>query len=359
MAGLRAVADHRTRNRKTLSLCAALSTRDSELEPRVLELIERAKRQAKELEAAHEELVAFRAAALLESARWIGALRLVATPSGSGAICRSLVQRLGREHDVVALAWSAEGDVALACGSGTAVDAGRLLKELIAARRGKSGGQAELAQGRVEPAELPGLALDLAGRLEAEKGDLARLGRFSREHVTRDGMAFRVREALPSDAVGIAAYVRSVLQGRPMVRTQIEDFTITDDQLAHRLAAARVSETSIYLLAEASAKIVGILDFRGGDRRRLHHAGDFGVTVAEKWRGRAVGRALVMDMIEWCRRTGIVRKINLAVFAENEAARRLYESLGFVEEGRTSRQVAVDGRFVDEINLGLWIGPTA
>jgi len=45
------------------------------------------------------------------------------------------------------------------------------------------------------------------------------------------------------------------------------------------------------------------------------------------------------------------------VFATNLRARRLYESLGFEEEGVRRRHVRIRGEYVDEALMGLWLGP--
>ena len=60
-------------------------------------------------------------------------------------------------------------------------------------------------------------------------------------------------------------------------------------------------------------------------------------------------------VLEWMRVRGFA-KAELAVFATNDRARRLYESLGFVEEGVRRRHVRIRGEFVDEILMGLWLG---
>ena len=48
-----------------------------------------------------------------------------------------------------------------------------------------------------------------------------------------------------------------------------------------------------------------------------------------------------------------LHKVSLSCYATNERGLRLYARLGFVVEGRRREQVFVDGRYVDEIVLGL------
>jgi L-phenylalanine/L-methionine N-acetyltransferase len=58
--------------------------------------------------------------------------------------------------------------------------------------------------------------------------------------------------------------------------------------------------------------------------------GDLGMVVAQPWRGRGVGSALVGAAIEMARQEGL-HKLSLEVFPHNEAAIALYRKFGFVE----------------------------
>ena len=53
----------------------------------------------------------------------------------------------------------------------------------------------------------------------------------------------------------------------------------------------------------------------------------------------------------------IVRKINLKVRVDNVAAIRLYERMGWVHEGRTTRDTLIDGAFADCLLMGREVDP--
>ena len=46
---------------------------------------------------------------------------------------------------------------------------------------------------------------------------------------------------------------------------------------------------------------------------------------------------------------GRVEMVQLTVVSENEAARRLYRAMGFVEYGYEKRALKQDGRYYDEV----------
>jgi RimJ/RimL family protein N-acetyltransferase len=84
-----------------------------------------------------------------------------------------------------------------------------------------------------------------------------------------------------------------------------------------------------------------------------------GMQVAEAYRGLGVGTVLVSAIVEWARTNG-AHKVTLQVWPHNEAARSLYEHLGFVEEGRLRRHYRrTTGELWDAIVMGLVLDQTS
>lgn len=67
------------------------------------------------------------------------------------------------------------------------------------------------------------------------------------------------------------------------------------------------------------------------------HVATASYMVAADARGRGVGRALVVDSLEWARASGFAAMQFNAVVATNTGAVRLYESLGFTVVGTVPR----------------------
>ena len=53
----------------------------------------------------------------------------------------------------------------------------------------------------------------------------------------------------------------------------------------------------------------------------------------------------------------MVRKINLKVRVDNAGAIRLYQRMGWVNEGRTTRDTVIDGQFNDCLLMGRPVDP--
>ncbi|MEU0600436.1 GNAT family N-acetyltransferase [Streptomyces sp. NPDC006393] len=76
-----------------------------------------------------------------------------------------------------------------------------------------------------------------------------------------------------------------------------------------------------------------------------------GLAVAHEARGAGVGRALLRAAVEEARRQG-ARRLSLRVLGHNTAARKLYESEGFVVEGVQPGEFLLDGAYVDDVLMG-------
>ncbi|MFI2348907.1 GNAT family N-acetyltransferase [Streptomyces sp. NPDC019443] len=76
-----------------------------------------------------------------------------------------------------------------------------------------------------------------------------------------------------------------------------------------------------------------------------------GLAVAERARGRGIGRALLRAAFAEARRQGALR-MTLRVLGHNKPARALYESEGFAVEGVLPGEFYLDGQYVDDVMMG-------
>ncbi len=81
-----------------------------------------------------------------------------------------------------------------------------------------------------------------------------------------------------------------------------------------------------------------------------------GIAVADAFRRQGVGGALLDAAVAEARARG-ARRLTLHVLGPNEAARRLYESAGFVVEGVQRDEFLLEGRYVDDVLMALDLGP--
>ena len=163
-----------------------------------------------------------------------------------------------------------------------------------------------------------------------------------------------IRPARPEDAAQIITYARRVF-AEPGVSliTLAEEFNPTTESEARMISEMNRATNSLCLVAEDDGRIVGQLMLQGGKRRNVRHAATLGITVGREHRGQGVGRRLMEYAIDWARAGGVVTRIELTVFVRNSNAIRLYESCGFVVEGRRRRSIHRDGEYMDDLVMAL------
>ena len=175
---------------------------------------------------------------------------------------------------------------------------------------------------------------------------------IEREIGLPDGRLVRIRRAVPDDAGPVLEYLSKVGSETPNLTFGSEGPGLTENEERDYLVRAGESDNSLAILALVGDTIVGGLTFDGGRRPRLRHVGEFGISVAQEYAGLGIGRAMIEYMIAWAERSGVVRKINLKVRVDNAGAIRLYERMGWVHEGRTTRDTLIDGEFNDCLLMG-------
>lgn len=184
-------------------------------------------------------------------------------------------------------------------------------------------------------------------------------GPLPREILTRDNRRILIREATPADAEELIARIDRVAGESRNLSLVPGEFPMGVEEERRHLRRMTVADNRIFLVAVDldRERIVGDLAFTGGLYARIRHQGTLGMTVDRSYWGVGIGTALLEALIDWARAGGIIRKLNLRVIEYNQRAIALYRKLGFIEEGRHSRTFLIDGRFYDDISMGLEIDP--
>jgi ribosomal protein S18 acetylase RimI-like enzyme len=106
--------------------------------------------------------------------------------------------------------------------------------------------------------------------------------------------------------------------------------------------------TTTVLGAFSDMKLVAMAGFAiQQGQKRAHKGLLWGMYVRPAARGTGVGRRLIEAVFDVARQH--VELIQLTVVQENEQARRLYASLGFLDYGLEKHSLKQDGRYYDEV----------
>jgi ribosomal protein S18 acetylase RimI-like enzyme len=115
--------------------------------------------------------------------------------------------------------------------------------------------------------------------------------------------------------------------------------------------AERLADTHV-VGAFSGAHLVGVTGFYVQSGPKHAHKGVlWGMYVRPEYRGLGLGRMLVEAIIEHARER--VELLQLMVVSDNLPARRLYESLGFVEYGIEWHATKHHGRYHDDVMMVL------
>lgn len=167
------------------------------------------------------------------------------------------------------------------------------------------------------------------------------------------GGPLHVRIAVPADAAGLLEHLQRVLSQPPvMIPKRADEIDWDKERMARRLTA---SPGNLVLLAETETGIVASLDLKSPRRKDLAHTARLGMAIQPAWRGQGLGSRMLATALAWARAGNVLRRIELQVYADNAAALALYRKFCFVCEGRRRGAVCFEGRFLDELLLGLWL----
>ncbi len=171
----------------------------------------------------------------------------------------------------------------------------------------------------------------------------------------KNGNKMIIRGATAADAEEMLNYLEQVGGESDFLTFGPGEIKMTLEDERSFLNSISKADNKLFIVAVVADKIIGNLSYTGGMRPRVRHTGEFGVSVLKEYWGQGVGKILIQYLIAWSKASGTVRKINLRVRSDNTAGIYLYEALGFVEEGRQSREFCINGIFYDSIIMGLEI----
>lgn len=177
-----------------------------------------------------------------------------------------------------------------------------------------------------------------------------------RRFVTRDGRALAVRTLGGGDVDAKARYLGEDIGSHEWEVSEPDEVELDEERLRVKILERMEHPDRLSLGAFDGQRLVADLGFRGGERRRVAHHGDFGVGVLPGWRGVGVGRELILTMLDWAASHPRLEWIGLGVWASNAGAIGLYRAIGFREVHRRARYFRIgEGRYEDDVRMALWV----
>jgi len=165
----------------------------------------------------------------------------------------------------------------------------------------------------------------------------------------KDGRPCIIRRASEDDAERCLVFLPARIAESDFLNCMPGEFSLTLDEERTFLRERTSRPNSIALVAEVDGEIVATAGCEGSKLKRLAHHTECGLVVSKMFWGQGIGRKLMECLLDWARESGL-KKMVLRAFGDNLKAIALYDSLGFVEEGRLRADaLKADGSYRDTI----------
>lgn len=170
-----------------------------------------------------------------------------------------------------------------------------------------------------------------------------------------NGVPLSIKMVIPEEADEIINYINHISYESENLTISPGEFDKTIEE--EKIFIKNISETKncLMIAGKIDGKIVSLLNFNSSQRKRIRHVGEFGLSVKKEFWNLGIGNQMLCYLIDWAKKTNIIKKINLMVRKDNISGVYLYKKLGFEIEGVISRYFKIENNYFDLLYMGLKI----
>lgn len=166
----------------------------------------------------------------------------------------------------------------------------------------------------------------------------------------------RIRKAIVEDASLLAAAERQIAKVPGRLASLPEE--LAEENFRQKIAELSESRMGTYVVIESDGRVVGHALLDPLKLATTSHVVALTIAIHEGHQGQGFGRLLMEHLIAWAKAQEPIERFELNVRSQNTVAIRLYEKLGFVQEGRRVKRLKYGpGQYSDDISMALWVGP--
>ena len=142
----------------------------------------------------------------------------------------------------------------------------------------------------------------------------------------------------------------TALYNDPAVARQVLQMPFQSTEVWRKRLAPE-NERVVQLVALHQGQVIGNVGLEQVSRIRRSHCANIGMGVAVAWQGKGVGSRLLAAVLDLADNWMNVQRVELSVYADNEAAIALYRKFGFDSEGLFREYAVRDGVLVDALSM--------
>ncbi|MFJ2362585.1 GNAT family N-acetyltransferase [Pseudomonas sp. NPDC087697] len=142
----------------------------------------------------------------------------------------------------------------------------------------------------------------------------------------------------------------TALYNDPAVARQVLQMPFQSTEVWRKRLAPE-NERVVQLVALHQGQVIGNIGLEQFSRIRRSHCANIGMGVAVAWQGKGVGSRLLAAVLDLADNWMNVQRVELTVYADNEAAIALYRKFGFDTEGLFREYAVRDGVLVDTLSM--------
>jgi RimJ/RimL family protein N-acetyltransferase len=175
---------------------------------------------------------------------------------------------------------------------------------------------------------------------------------MSRVVSLRSDLHAELARLVDTDAAAVLAYFDRVTAETDFAPFGPGEYPRSLEEEALHLRNYADPSKGVALKASIGGELAGVVTISRLRAPRVHHNGQLGISILQKYWGVGLGRALCEAAIVAARHIGLLR-IELHTRQDNQRAIALYEALGFEHEGRLRGAFRVGTVEYDDLVMAL------
>ena len=155
--------------------------------------------------------------------------------------------------------------------------------------------------------------------------------------------AVEIRPVRPEDAPALYEVAHHPDVARMIILLPSMEYPDTEAYVAEKQVGRH------YLVATVDGRAVGSTTLNQKQNPRLAHSGTLGLMVHPDYWSQGIGTRLMAAILDLADNWLNLKRVELGVYSDNEAAIHLYQKFGFTEEGVKQAAAFGDGSWMDEL----------